>query len=197
MLFLQTLFSFLLLLLAFCASQQYKDTLQDIQLGLQGLKEAASNPALMAQLLRDMQDPELMAEAKEMMDDPEYKKKMAEMTKDKAFQDSLKNYANAMKDPTVAAEKEAKAEHMLKVGEVQLKKHAGEQLKDAMVAMSNPEVMSEMQKMMKDPQFLAQIQAMTKDPNFKSYVDAVQDMVKDPAMKAKLESVGQQVKAGL
>jgi len=55
--FTKTLFSFLLLLLvvAFCAAQDAKDTLQDIQLGLQGLKEAASNPALMAQLMRDMQ----------------------------------------------------------------------------------------------------------------------------------------------
>jgi len=114
-----------------------------------------------------------MAEAKKMMDDPAYKKKMAEMTKDKAFQESLKNYAGAMKDPNAAAAQEAKMEHMLKVGEDQLKKHAGDQLKDAMAAMSNPEVMGEMQKMMKDPQFLAQIQAMTKDPNFKSYVDAV------------------------
>ena len=56
---------------------------------------------------------------------------------------------------------------------LKLKKAAGSQLEEAMAAMSNPEVMGEMQKMLKDPQFMQKIQQMTKDPNFKSYVDAV------------------------
>jgi len=30
------------------------DALRDLQMGMQGLKEAASNPALMAQLMRDL-----------------------------------------------------------------------------------------------------------------------------------------------
>jgi tellurite resistance-related uncharacterized protein len=138
-----------------------------------------------------------MAEAQKMMNNPEYQKKMKEMTKDKAFQESIKKAGEALKDPNAAAEAEAKMEHMLKLGEEQLKKNAGDQMREAMAAMNNPEVMAEMQKMMKDPKFLQQIQAMTKDPNFKSYVDAVQDMVKDPAMKAQFEKVGQQVKAAL
>jgi hypothetical protein len=139
----------------------------------------------------------MMAEAKKLMDNPEYKKKMSEMQKDKDFQESLKKTQESLNDPNQAAAAEAKMEHMLKVGEQQLKKAAGDQMREAMAAMSNPDVMSQMQEMLKDPNFMQQIQAMTKDPNFKSYVDAVQDMVKDPAMKAKLEQVGQQVKASL
>ena len=50
--FINTLFSFLLLLVAFCAAQ---DSAHDIQVGLQGLMEAAKDPALLAQLVRDMQ----------------------------------------------------------------------------------------------------------------------------------------------
>lgn len=120
-----------------------------------------------------IKDPELMAEAQKMMGNPEYQKKMKEMTKDKKFQEGIKKTTDMLKDPNAAAQQEAKMEHMLKVGEDQLKKNAGDQMKDAMAAMSNPDVMAEMQKMMKDPQFVQQIQAMTKDPNFKSYVDAV------------------------
>jgi len=194
--FIKTLFSFLLLLVAFCAAQD-RDAMNDIQVGLQGLKEAGKDPALLAQLIRDMQDPELMAEAQKMMADPAYQKKMKELSKDKAFKDSIKATGDMLKDPAKAAQAEAKMEHMLKVGNEQLKKAAGDQMKEAMEAMSNPDVMDEMQKMMKDPQFLQQIQAMTKDPNFKSYVDAVQDMVKDPAMKAKFEQAGRKVKAAL
>jgi len=138
-----------------------------------------------------------MAEAQKMMANPEYQKKMKELTKDKKFQEGIQKTTDMLKDPNAQAAHEAKMEHMLKVGEEQLKKTAGDQMKEAMAAMSNPDVMEEMQKMMKDPQFMAQIQAMTKDPNFKSYVDAVQDMTKDPAMKLKLEQVGQQVKAAL
>lgn len=53
--FFRTLFSFLLVLLvSFCAAQE-SDTMRDIQLGLQGLKEAGKDPALLAQLMRDMQ----------------------------------------------------------------------------------------------------------------------------------------------
>lgn len=114
-----------------------------------------------------------MAEAQKMMANPEYQKKMKEMTKDKKFQEGIKKTTDMLKDPNSAAQQEAKMEHMLKVGEDTLKKNAGDQMKEAMNAMNNPEVMAEMQQMMKDPKFMQQIQAMTKDPNFKSYVDAV------------------------
>lgn len=50
--FIKTIFSFLLLVVALCAAQ---DATQDIQVGLQGLMEAAKDPALLAQLVRDMQ----------------------------------------------------------------------------------------------------------------------------------------------
>ena len=45
--FIKTLLSFLLLLVAFCAGQD-ADAMRDIQLGLQGLKEAQKDPALLA-----------------------------------------------------------------------------------------------------------------------------------------------------
>ena len=54
MMFLKTLFSFLLLAVAFCSAQD-RDAMHDIQVGMQGLKEAAKDPALLAQLIRDMQ----------------------------------------------------------------------------------------------------------------------------------------------
>ena len=114
-----------------------------------------------------------MAEAQKMMANPDYQKKMKELSKDKAFQEGIKKTTEMLNDPNSQAAHEAKMEHMLKVGEETLKKNAGDQMKEAMNAMSNPEVMAEMQQMMKDPKFMQQIQAMTKDPNFKSYVDAV------------------------
>ena len=52
--FIKTILSFLLLLVAFCAAQD-RDAMADIQVGLAGLKEAGKNPELMAQLIRDMQ----------------------------------------------------------------------------------------------------------------------------------------------
>jgi hypothetical protein len=51
--FIKTLFSFLLLVVAFCVAQ--RDAMEDIQVGMQGLKEAVKDPALLAQLIRDMQ----------------------------------------------------------------------------------------------------------------------------------------------
>jgi hypothetical protein len=78
-----------------------------------------------------------------------------------------------LKDPSTAAQMEAKMEHMMKVGDQKLKQGAGAAMEQAMADMANPEVMAEMTKMMKDPQFQAQLASMTKDPSFKNYVDAV------------------------
>lgn len=54
MYFFKTLFSFLLLFVAFTAAED-TDALRDIQIGLQGLAEAGKDPAMLAQLIRDMQ----------------------------------------------------------------------------------------------------------------------------------------------
>ena len=78
-----------------------------------------------------------------------------------------------MKDPARAAEAEAKYEHMMKVGNKELKEGAANVMEDAMAAMANPEVMAEMAKMIKDPSFQQQLADMAKDPSFKNYVDAV------------------------
>jgi len=114
-----------------------------------------------------------MAEAKKMMDSPEFQKQMKKMTGDKAFKDSIKKASDTMKDPSMAAEMEARMEHMMKVGNQDLKKGAANVMEDAMAAMANPEVMSEMTKMIKDPSFQAQLQQMAKDPQFQSYIEAV------------------------
>merc|ERR1712224_1188102 len=140
-----------------CARREDEDAsaqaLKDLHTGMAGLKEATQNPALLAQLMRDLQDPELMAEAKKMMENPEFQKKAKEMSNTKEFKDSIKGSIDMLKDPAKAAEAEAKMEHMLKVGNNQLKNMAGNVMEDAMAAMSNPEVMAEVSKMVKDPNF--------------------------------------------
>jgi hypothetical protein len=114
-----------------------------------------------------------MAEAKKMMDSPQFQNEMKKMSQTKEFKSSQKTTVDMMKDPSKSAEAEAKFEHMLEVGNNDLKKAAGGVMEDAMAAMANPEVMAEMSKMIKDPNFQQQLADMAKDPSFKSYVDAV------------------------
>ena len=161
-------------------------------------------------IICNFQDPEMMAEAKKMMDNPQFQKKMKEMGNTKDFKDATKKSLDMMNDPAKAAEMEAKYEHMMKVGNEQLKNAAGNVMEDAMAAMSNPEVMAEMTKMIKDPAFQEQLSAMAKDPNFqqqlaamakdpsfKSYIDAMQDMMKDPEKRARMEKIGDAMRANL
>jgi hypothetical protein len=68
-------------------------------------------------------------------------------------------------------------EHMLKVGEDQLKNSAGAAMEQAMADMANPEMMAQMATMLKDPKFQAQLAAMQKDPSFKNYVSAVSSFI--------------------
>jgi len=171
--------------------------LKDLQTGMAGLKEATQNPALLAQLMRDLQDPELMAEAKKMMDNPQFQKQMKEMSNTKEFKDSTKASVDMLNDPGKAAAMEAKIEHMMKVGNDQLKNAAGNVMEDAMAAMGNPEVMAEMSKMIKDPNFQQQLSEMAKDPSFKSYIDAMKDMMKDPEKKKRMEMIGDSMRTSL
>lgn len=39
---------------------------RDVAMGLQGMQQAVNDPAMLAQLMKDMQDPEMMAEAKKV-----------------------------------------------------------------------------------------------------------------------------------
>ena len=139
----------------------------------------------------------MMAEAKKMMDNPQFQKKMKEMGNTKDFKDATKKSLDMMNDPAKAAEMEAKYEHMMKVGNEQLKNAAGNVMEDAMAAMNNPEVMAEMSRMVKDPNFQQQLAAMSKDPSFKSYIDAMQDMMKDPEKRARMEKIGDAMRANL
>ena len=124
-----------------------------------------------------VQDPEMMAEAKKMMDNPAFQKQMKNLSGDKQFNDALKKSMDAMKDPSMQAEMEAKLEHMMKVGDAELKAGAANIMQDAMAAMANPEVMAEMTKMISNPNFQEQLAAMSKDPNFKLYMESVSNLV--------------------
>ena len=91
------------------SAQEETDAMRDLQMGLQGIQEASKDPALLAQLMQDLQvsveehafwvlrlcqlihwswslqNPEMMAEAKKMMDSPEFKKQMKKMSESKEF----------------------------------------------------------------------------------------------------------------
>ena len=138
-----------------------------------------------------------MAEAKKMMDNPAFQKQMKQMGNDKAFQESIKQSMEMMNDPAQAAAMEAKMEHMMKVGNEQLKNQAGNMMDEAMKAMNNPQVMAEVAKMVKDPSFQSQLAEMAKDPQFKSYIDAMKDMANDPQKKKHMEKLGNMMKAEL
>ena len=115
----------------------------------------------------------MMAEAKKMMDDPAFQAQMKKLTGDKEFKENFQKSVDAMKDPAKQAELEARMEHMMKVGDAELKKGAANIMEDAMAAMANPEVMAEMTKMIKDPNFQTQLAEMAKNPNFKLYMESV------------------------
>ena len=170
---------------------------QDIMLGMQGLAQAAKDPALLAQLMKDMQDPEMMKEAQKMMQDPKFQAEMKKLQNDKGFKESLKQTTEMFKDPNAAAAAEAKMEHMMKVGNEQLKMGAAAAMEQAMEAMHNPEVMAEMSAMLKDPSFKQQLENLSKDPSFQTYIEAMQDMMKDPAKKRKFEEMGDSIRASL
>jgi mannitol/fructose-specific phosphotransferase system IIA component (Ntr-type) len=138
-----------------------------------------------------------MAEAKKMMDNPEFQKQMKNMAKDPQFKESIEKTKEQIADPNKAAHMEAKMEHMLKVGNDKLKQGAAASMEDAMAAMNNPEVLSEMTKMLKDPNFKKELEAMQKDPQFASYIDAMKDMMKDPAKKRQIDAVSDTVRASL
>merc|ERR1719217_1972222 len=138
-----------------------------------------------------------MAEAKKMMENPQFQKQMKEMANDKTFQESIKKSVEMMNDPAQAAAMEAKMEHMMKVGNDQLKKAAGGMMDEAMLAMNNPEVMAQVAKMVKDPNFQKQLADMAKDPQFQSYIEAMKDMANDPAKKRQMEMLGNKMKSEL
>ncbi|CAJ1912446.1 unnamed protein product [Cylindrotheca closterium] len=171
--------------------------IKDLKLGMAGIKEAANNPELLAQLMQDLQNPELMAEAKKMMESPEYQKQMKQWANSADFKDAAKQATDFMKDPAKAAEMEAKMEHMMKVGADQLKANSGKTMEDAMAAMADPAVLSQMTQMIKDPSFQANLAQMAKDPTFKQYIDSLQDMMKDPSKRAQFEKLGAQIRSEL
>lgn len=205
----QTIFSFgILLLSATCISSEeveeyvrgadpQADAINDMQLGFNGLKQAAKDPMLLAQLMQDLQDPELMAEAKKMMEGKDFQKEMKQFEKSKEFKEAAGKAKDMMEDPQTAARLQAQMEHMVSRGEDGLKKNAKNSMTEAMEAMTQPEVMGEAVKMMKDPKFVEQMKEMAKDPSFRHYMKAMQEMVADPEMKAKMENIAGGMKSEL
>ena len=138
-----------------------------------------------------------MAEAKKMMESPEWKKKMKELTNDKAFKSNIDNVKKTMEDPNEQAKLPAKMEHMMKVGQNDLKNEAKDTMGQAMEAMADPTVMAEAAQMMKDPKFQQQLSQMAKDPSFKKYVSAMQEMMQDPGTKAQMEQMADSFRSAL
>merc|ERR1712232_275369 len=105
---------------------------EDEDASAQALKDLHTG---MAGLKEATQNPALLAQLMRDLQDPELMAEAKKMMENPEFQ------------------KKAKMEHMLKVGNNQLKNMAGSVMEDAMAAMSNPEVMAEVSKMVKDPNF--------------------------------------------
>ncbi|KAL7575902.1 hypothetical protein ACA910_000703 [Epithemia clementina (nom. ined.)] len=177
---------------------QDRDVLQDIQMGMEGLKQAGKDPELLAQLMRDMQDPEMMAAAQEMMNDKKFQAEMKKFSKSKEFKESLKTTKEMLSDPNQAAAAEARMEQMIKVGNEEMKKKSMQTVDATMDAMANdPEMVDSMAKMIKDPNFKKQLDEMMKDPNFRAYMESMQEMLKDPSKKAKFDQAAAGIKAAL
>jgi uncharacterized protein with von Willebrand factor type A (vWA) domain len=115
-----------------------------------------------------------MKEAAKMRNSPEFQAAMKKMQKSPEFKEAMKQ-ANAMTDdPNTFAKMQAKVEHMVNVGQSELKKKAKEDMAGAMDALySNPEVMEEAKKLVSDPNFASYIKEMATDPAFKNYLGAV------------------------
>lgn len=139
----------------------------------------------------------MMAAAKEMMADPAWQKQMKKLQESKDFKESIKKTTEMLNDPNAAAKAEAKMEHMVKLGNEQLKNGAAAAMEQAMDAMKNPEIMAEMANMIKDPNFKQQLESLSKDPSFAPYIAAMQDMIQDPAKKRKIAEMSDSIRASL
>lgn len=70
----------------------------DFVKGMKGLQQAAKDPELMAQLMKDLNDPEMMAEAKKMMENPEWKKEMRKLEEGDEATSTIKHVQEMMND---------------------------------------------------------------------------------------------------
>ena len=89
-------------------------------MGMAGMQQAAQDPAMLAQLMKDMQDPEMIAEAKKMMESKEFKKQMKKLEKDPNFKKAMDQAGQAFEDPRTAGMMTAKAEQMMREGGAQV-----------------------------------------------------------------------------
>ena len=84
----------------------------DVQLGFQGIKQAANDPRMMQDLMKSMNDPEIMAEAQKMMQDPAFQKQMKAMMGDKTVAEAATKAQEALgelsKDPAKLAQMQEK-----------------------------------------------------------------------------------------
>mmetsp|Transcript_4615 Transcript_4615/g.8990 ORF Transcript_4615/g.8990 Transcript_4615/m.8990 type:complete len:184 (-) Transcript_4615:129-680(-) len=144
----------------------------DIGLGIAGVKQAASDPAMLAQLMKDLQDPELMAEAKKMMEGKEFKENMKNLEKSPEFKESIKKTKEALKDPATQGKMEATLEHMLKVGNEKLD-NVDQGINKALGALEDPDILAKTAQMMAQPDFKENLAKMMQNPGYMSAMQKV------------------------
>jgi cell fate (sporulation/competence/biofilm development) regulator YmcA (YheA/YmcA/DUF963 family) len=78
-----------------------------------------------------------------------------------------------------------------------LKQNAMNDMEQAMAALSNPDVMAEMTKMLQDPKFKETFEQLTKDSQFQNYIDAMKELQKDPVKRKKFDAAAETLKTKL
>ncbi len=93
------------------------DSPSDAQMGLSGLAQAASNPELLAETLKMLDDPEVQSEVQKMMQDPAFQQEMQNMMNAPEYHDAMKKAAEQMEklaeDPAELAELQEQARNIL------------------------------------------------------------------------------------
>lgn len=200
MMLFKTILSFSLLLAAPVFSQSDEEALRDLQVGMAGLQEAAKNPALLAQLLQDLQVRNgWFSESSSLyhveflkslclltvifrlfwcQQDPEMMKEAQKMMENPEFKKQMKKMAET-KDfkenvkKSLDMMKDPTTAARLEAQMEHMVKVGGEQLKKGAAS-----AMEEAMASMANPEVMAEMSKMMKDPNFQQQIAA---MTKDPS----------------
>lgn len=89
----------------------------DVHTGFDGLRQAAMDPHMLADVMESMKDPEIMAEAQKMMQDPSFQAEMKKFTNQRGFKDAAKKvkeqFEKYQNDPEAAAALTGQVEEFL------------------------------------------------------------------------------------
>ncbi|KAG5190585.1 hypothetical protein JKP88DRAFT_232138, partial [Tribonema minus] len=162
-----------------------------VDLGMAGLGQLSRDPALMRQLMQDMNDPEIMAEVEKMTKDKKFQKEMNNLMNDDTFKNAMKEAADMINDPSTVNEINKMAgQYAQQMAKVQAA-GGGNTMQQAMNMMGNPKMAAQLEQMMRDPKFQEQMKAMMDQPEFAAQVQQaakeVEALMADPAKKAELE----------